>query len=99
MRGLHGVRDNPAQVGAERLERHLVAQPGAEALECPGRVIAAAVEAPVNECLDPPEGGPNSAATASVEPAIAKSDSGLSRNWSSRTLPRYAAANVIVSAP
>ena len=45
-------RDDAAQVGAERLEVDLVAQPGAERLERPRRVVAAAVEAAVDRRLD-----------------------------------------------
>ena len=59
-------RDDAAQVGAERLEVDLVAQPGAERLQRARRVVAAAVEAAVDQ---PPGSAPAPAGTAPPPPA------------------------------
>ena len=74
MRRLHRLGHDAAQVGAERLEIELVAQTAAERLECPRGVVAAAEEAPVDRRLDAGARGWKSAATASVEAAIASPD-------------------------
>ena len=87
MGGLDRLGDDAAQVRAQRLEVELVAQPRAERLERARRVVAAAVEAPVDERLDARSAGRNSAATASVETATAKPDSPTARLTSS-TQPR-----------
>ena len=52
MGGLHRVEDRGAQLGADRLEVDLVAQPRAEGLERLRGVVAVAVEAPVDGVLD-----------------------------------------------
>ena len=59
----------------ERLQVDLLAQPRAEGLQRALGVVAAAVEAPVDEPLHPRRApGRNSAATTSVETAIARSE-------------------------
>ena len=74
VRGLHRVGDHAAQVLAERLEVELVAQPAAERLQRPRRVVAAAVEAPVHAppgCAPAPGGTaprPRASTTATARP-------------------------------
>ena len=57
MRGLQRPADDFAELGAERLELDLPSQAGAECLERAGGVDLRAVEAAVDERLDPPPGG------------------------------------------
>ena len=87
MRRLHRVAHDAAHVGGERLEVELVAQADPERLERLCRVVAAAVEALVDRAWMRARAGRNSAATASVETAVAKPDSPTARPTSS-TLPR-----------
>src|SRR5918998_3453508 len=49
---LHRLPHYPHHVVPEGVQVRLVAQPGAEGLERPGRVVLAAVEASVDERLD-----------------------------------------------
>jgi hypothetical protein len=49
---LHSLVDHGQQVGAEGVQVDLVAEPGRELLHGAGGVIAAAVEAPVDNQLD-----------------------------------------------
>jgi hypothetical protein len=56
--GLHGVADDAAHVGGECLEVELVAQPRPERLQRLRRVVAAAVEATVDDRLDARPRGP-----------------------------------------
>ena len=51
--GLHRLLDHDAEVSAQRLEVDLLAQPRTERLQGVLRVVAAAVEAPVDEALYP----------------------------------------------
>jgi hypothetical protein len=52
VRGLHGRAHDPAQLGVQRVERHLVAQARGERLERALRVVLAPVEAAVDRPLD-----------------------------------------------
>ena len=102
VRGLHRLGHDAAQVGAQRVEVDLVAQPGAERLERARRVVAAAVEAPVDERLDA-RAAP--AGTAPPPRASSPRSRGRTRrraasaDCSSTHAPRYAAPRVAVSAP
>src|SRR4029450_5905027 len=49
---LHGLVDYGQQIGGQGGQVDLVTQAGAEGLDDPGRVVAAAVEAPVHGLLD-----------------------------------------------
>ncbi len=51
---LHGLVDHGQQLAPEGVQVDLVAEAGREPLHGPGGVIAAAVEAPVDQVLDPP---------------------------------------------
>jgi hypothetical protein len=51
--GLHGLVDHGQQVAVEGVQVDLVPQPGRELVDGAGGVIAAAVEAPVDQLLDP----------------------------------------------
>jgi len=51
-RWLHRLVDHRHQLGRERVQVDLIAQAGAEHLDRVGRIVFAAVEAPVNERLD-----------------------------------------------
>src|SRR5215218_2107381 len=51
--GLHGVVDHGPQLGVEGVQIQLVPQAGREPLHSPDRVVAAAVEAAVDQVLDP----------------------------------------------
>ena len=64
----------------------LVAQAGRERLHGAGGVVAAAVEAPVDQVLDPPAQGANAATTARVAAATTRLElSGSSRPSPSTT--------------
>ena len=52
VRGLHRVAHDRAQLVAQRVQRHLVAQPRAERLDRVRGVVRAAVEAAIDERLD-----------------------------------------------
>jgi hypothetical protein len=60
------------QLGRERIEVGLVAELGAERLDDLGRVVAVAVEAPVDGVLEPRRAGWNRAATDRVAPDTAR---------------------------
>jgi hypothetical protein len=49
---LHGLVDHGQQLGGQRVQVDLLAQPRAEPLDGAGGVVAAAVEAPVDLGLD-----------------------------------------------
>jgi hypothetical protein len=51
-RGFHGLVDDGEQLSRERVQLDLPTQPGAERLHGLGRVVVAAVEAPVDQRLD-----------------------------------------------
>jgi hypothetical protein len=48
---LHGLVDHRQQLGPQHVQVHLIAQASAERLDSPGRIVAAAVEAPVDRLL------------------------------------------------
>jgi hypothetical protein len=52
LRWLHRLVDHAEQLGRERVEVELLTQPGGERLDGLGGVVAAAVEAPVDQVLD-----------------------------------------------
>jgi hypothetical protein len=64
--------DDRQQFGRRRGQVDLVVESSAKRLNGPGRVILAAVEAPIHHCLDAAAGGWNRAATARVAPATAQ---------------------------
>jgi hypothetical protein len=48
---LHGLVDHGQRLGPQHVQVHLIAQVSAERLDSPGRIVAAAVEAPVDRLL------------------------------------------------
>ena len=70
--GLHRLSDHGQQLGVERVQVDLVAQPDREGVEGAGGVVAAPVEAAVDHLLDAPPGRRNIAASARVAPATAQ---------------------------
>src|SRR6266545_7011447 len=54
---LHGLLDHRQQVGSQRVQVDLLAQPRAERVDGPCRVVAAAIEATVDQPLDASAGG------------------------------------------
>ena len=100
--GPHRLGDDGLEVGAQRAEVDLVAQPRAERLDGPRGVVAAAEEAAVHRLLDAAATGRNRAATARVDAATASPEPWvrpLSASCSSSTLPTYTPARVAVSEP
>ena len=102
VRGLHRLGDDARSSAAERVEGDLVAQARAEGLERARGVVAAAVEAPVDDAWMRARAGRKSAATASVEPATARPEPAVSRQRRAAAAARCrgrSAPSVAVSAP
>src|SRR5512133_1242654 len=57
-RWFHGLVDHGQELGRERVQVDLFPEPSAERLDGLGRVVAAAVEAPVDRLLNAATGGP-----------------------------------------
>ena len=69
---MHGVVDHGQQLAVEGVQVDLVAQAQGEAVHGAGGVVAAPVEAPVDQALDPAAQGWNRAAAARVAAATAR---------------------------
>ena len=98
MRGLDRLAHHADQLALERVEVELVAQAAAERLQRARRVVAAAVEAPVDDGLDACERGAEQARDRQGRDRDGQSDRPTASPMSS-TLPRYALASVAVSTP
>ncbi len=88
---MHRRVDDSGEIRPERLEIDLVAEPRAEGLERALGVVAAAVEATVDDSLDPAAGGAEErgdgqgrAGDCEVVPTVKP----LKICWSPRTIPK-----------
>jgi hypothetical protein len=84
---LHGLVDHGQQLAGQGGQVELVAETGREPLHGAGGVVAAAVEVPVDQRLNPPRAGWKSATTARVAAATTRLDSRPRSRPSPRTMP------------